>query len=334
MIGEQGRMAPDTSRNRDGMRGTYSRIKRPFDGQHEAEAVKTNCSRLEVRLRLVSVLGITYLFSHFVAVQSQARKDVDVTDLGATARQTMIEIFRNRDSTVIDRFFSDQFVQHDPNIADGLSGLRAFVAEVAHSPTTDVTIYRTVVDGDIVVLHSKYEGWPGFSGPVIAFDLFRFKGGKIVEHWGGQTPETDPNPSGHTQVDGPTAVTDPERTEANRALVRSFKQVVTVQLRFDRVGEFINGDHYIQHASKVGDGVARMKARVAQMEKSGGAPVLLPRRYIAEGNFVLCLVEARTEPPTANYDLFRVENGKIAEHWDVLSIIPPENRWKNTNGPF
>ena len=65
-----------------------------------------------------------------------------------------------------------------------------------------------------------------------------------------------------------------------------------------------------------------------------GAPVLVPRRYVAEGNFVLALVEARTEPPTANYDLFRVQNGKIAEHWDVLSPIPPRNQWKNANGPF
>jgi predicted SnoaL-like aldol condensation-catalyzing enzyme len=246
----------------------------------------------------------------------------------------MIEIFRNRDSTAIDRFFSEPFLQHDPNIADGLSGLRAFVTELANSPTTNITIYRTVVDGDIVMLHSKYEGWPGFSGPVIAFDLFRFKNGKIVEHWGGQTPESDPNPSGHTQVGGPTALTDRERTEANRALVRNFKQVVTVELRFDRVDEFIDGDHYVQHASGVGDGTARMKARVSQVAKPGVAPVLIPRRYIAEGNFVLCVVESRTEPPTANYDFFRVENGKIAEHWDVLSVIPLQSQWKNTNGPF
>ena len=296
--------------------------------------MKLTRSRLEVWLGLVLLIGITCLCPHFAVAQSQPRKGADVTDLGATARQAMIEIFRNRDSTAIDRFFSDQFVQHDPNIADGLSGLRAFVTEVMNSPRTNVTIYRTVADGDIVMLHSKYESWPGLSGPVIAFDLFRFKGGKIIEHWGGQTPETDPNLSGHTQVDGPTAVIDPERTEANRTLVRSFKQVVTVELRFDRLDEFIDGDHYIQHASKVGDGTARMKARVSQVEKPGGAPVLIPRRYIAQGNFVLCLVEARTEPPTVNYDLFRVENGKIAEHWDVLAVIPPENQWKNTNGPF
>jgi predicted SnoaL-like aldol condensation-catalyzing enzyme len=274
------------------------------------------------------------LLSDFARAQSEVRKNANVPDLGATAREAMIEIFRNRDSSTIDRFFSEPFVQHDPNIADGLPGLRALVAELANSPTTNVTIYRTVVDGDIVMLHSTYEGWRGFSGPVIAFDLFRFKDAKIVEHWGGQTLETGPNPSGHTQVDGPTAVVDRERTEANRALVGSFKQVVTVELRFDRVGEFIEGDRYVQHASKVGDGTARMKARVSQVEKPGGAPVLIPRRYIAEGNFVLCLVEARTEQPTANYDLFRVENGKIAEHWDVLSVIPPENRRKNTNDPF
>ena len=291
-------------------------------------------SRRQAWSRLAALIGIIFLLSGPAPMRSQTRNHPDAPDLGATAQQAMIQIFRNRDSAAIDRFFSHQFVQHDPNIADGLSGLRAFVTEATSSATTNVTIYRTVVDGDVVMLHSKYEGWPGFSGPVIAFDLFRFKNGKIIEHWGGQTAETVANLSGHTQVDGPTAVVDRERTETNRTLVRNFKQVVTVELRFERVDEFIDGDHYIQHASKVGDGTARMKARVSQVEKPGGAPVLIPRRYIADGNFILCLVESRTEPPTANYDLFRVENGKIAEHWDVLSVIPPENRWKNTNGPF
>jgi predicted SnoaL-like aldol condensation-catalyzing enzyme len=291
-------------------------------------------SRLQVWSRVAALIGIMCLLSDFAPARSQARNHPDTSDLGAIAQQATIAIFRDRDSTAIDRFFSEPFVQHDPNIRDGLPGLRAFVTELANSPTTNITIYRTVVDSDIVMLHSKYEGWPGFSGPVIAFDLFRFKGGKFVEHWGGQASETGPNPSGHTQVDGPTTVVDRERTEPNRTLVRNFKQAVTVELHFDRLDEFIEGNHYIQHASKVGDGTARMKARVSQVEKPGDTPVLIPRRYVADGNFVLCLVESRTEPPTANYDLFRVENGKIAEHWDVLSVVPPRDRWKNANGPF
>jgi predicted SnoaL-like aldol condensation-catalyzing enzyme len=291
-------------------------------------------ARIPSRLVLAALIGGAFLLSDLAPKTSNAANHADAAHLGATARQAMIEIFRNRDPTAIDRFFAEPFVQHDPNIADGLSGLKAFAAEIASSPTTNVTIYRTLVDGETVMLHSKYEGLRGFAGPVIAFDLFRFKSGKIVEHWGGQDAEVGPNPSGHTQVDGPTAVVDRDRTEANRSLVRAFKQVVTVELRFDRVDEFIDGDHYTQHASKVGDGVARMKSRVSEVAKPGGAPVLVPRRYLAEGNFVLALVEARTEPPTANYDLFRVQNGKIAEHWDVLSPIPPRNQWKNANGPF
>jgi predicted SnoaL-like aldol condensation-catalyzing enzyme len=294
-----------------------------------------NRSRLPGWSRVAALIGMMCLLPDFASARPQTQNpNPDAPDIGATAQQAMIKIFRDRDSTAIDRFFSNQFVQHDPNIADGLPGLRTFVKEAMNSPATNITIYRTVVDGDVVMLHSKYESWPGFSGPVIAFDLFRFKDGKIVEHWGGQTSESVPNLSGHTQVDGPTAVIDRERTEANRTLVRNFKQAVTVELRFDRVDEFIGGDHYVQHASRVGDGTARMKARVSEVEKPGTAPVLIPRRYVADGNFVLCVVESRTEPPTANYDLFRVENGKIAEHWDVLSVIPPESRWKNTNGPY
>jgi len=265
---------------------------------------------------------------------SWAANQPDRADLGAIARQAVIEIFQDRDPTAVDRFFAESFVQHDPNLADGRSGLKAFAAEIARSPRSNVAIYRMLVDDDIVMLHSKYEGLPGFAGPVIAFDLFRFAGGKIVEHWGGQELEASPNPSGHTQVDGPTAVVDRDRTEENRALVRAFKQVVTVELRFDRVDQFIEGDNYTQHASKVGDGTARMKARVSEVSKPAASPVLLPRRYVAEGNFVLAVVEARTEPPTANYDLFRVQDGKIAEHWDVLSLIPPRDQWKNANGQF
>ena len=255
-------------------------------------------------------------------------------DLGATARQAMIDILRRKDATAVDRYFGESFRQHDPNLADGLAGMKSLVAEMVSSPGADITIYRTLVDGEFALLHSRYEGVKRF-GPAIAFDLFRFEGGKIVEHWGGQEPQEPPNPSGRRQVDGPTEVVDRAKTEANRALVRSYRETVMGSLRFDRIEEFIDDAHYAQHSSKIGDGVARLRDRIAGVAKAGGQLSISSRRFVAEGNFVLVLSEGDlSSGPTALYDLFRVENGKIVEHWDVLAPIPPRDQWKNANGPF
>ncbi len=283
-------------------------------------------------LTLISVLS----FSRSIAMGQTTQPDGTANvGRGLRAREAMLEIFRKKDETAVDRYFSEPFIQHDVTVPDGLPGLRTLAAEVAASPDANITIYRTLEDGEFVLLHSKYEGLSGHAGPMIAFDLFRFRGNRIVEHWGGQEPEAPPNPSGRTQVDGPVDVVDRDKTETNRALVRSFKQVITVDLRFDRVEEFIDADHYMQHASKVGDGIGQMKARIAHVVKPGTGPVLQPRRYIADGNFVLALVEAHAKGgPTSNWDLFRVENGKIVEHWDVLAAVPPREQWKNANGPY
>ena len=53
------------------------------------------------------------------------------------------------------------------------------------------------------------------------------------------------------------------------------------------------------------------------------------------GNFVLTVSEGTfAAKHSAFYDLFRVQNGKIAEHWDTVETIPPQVEWKNTNGKF
>jgi predicted SnoaL-like aldol condensation-catalyzing enzyme len=284
---------------------------------------------------LATVAGGLGALPDFAPAQSQLRTVTTSDTLGGTAGQAMIEIFRKKDPTAVDRFFAEHFVQHDPNLTDGLAGMKSFAAEVANSAAADITIYRTLVDGDFVLLHSRYQGVERYAGPVIVFDLFRFKDGKIVEHWGGQEAEAPPNLSGRTQVDGPTEILDREKTEANRTLVRTYRETVMVSLRFDRIEEFIEGGRYAQHASKIGDGIARLRERIASVAKEGGQLHLNPRRFVAEGNFVLVLSEGDLPSgPTALYDLFRVESGKIVEHWDVLTPIPPGERRQNANGPF
>jgi hypothetical protein len=53
-----------------------------------------------------------------------------------------------------------------------------------------------------------------------------------------------------------------------------------VSLRFDRIEEFIEGAHYAQHASKIGDGIARLRDRIASVAKEGGQLYLSPRRFV------------------------------------------------------
>jgi predicted SnoaL-like aldol condensation-catalyzing enzyme len=99
--------------------------------------------------------------------------------LGGKARQAMIDIFHKKDATAVDRYFGEPFIQHDPNLADGLAGMKSFAEDIARSPNANIKIYRTLVDEDFVLLHSIYEGVARYGGSTIAFDLFRFKDGKI-----------------------------------------------------------------------------------------------------------------------------------------------------------
>ncbi|MCP4305923.1 MAG: hypothetical protein GY798_05170, partial [Hyphomicrobiales bacterium] len=58
-------------------------------------------------------------------------------------------------------------------------------------------------------------------------------------------------------------------------------------------------------------------------------------KVFGDGNFVLVLSEGSLgDQPTAFYDLFRVEDGKIVEHWDVIAPILPDDQAANADGRF
>lgn len=181
-------------------------------------------------------------------------------------------------------------------------------------------------------MHCNYE----FFGPKVGFDVYRFEDGKIVEHWDNLQETAGPNPSGHTMTDGPTEIIDLERTEANKSLIRAYVDDILVNGRMDKFPGYFEGESYIQHNPQIGDGLSELGKAFEAMAKAG-----LTIKYdtvhqvLGRGNFVLTMSEGTlADQPTAFYDLFRVENGKIAEHWDVIEPIPVRAEWKNQNGKF
>lgn len=192
---------------------------------------------------------------------------------------------------------------------------------------------RAFQDGDFVFTHTDYD----FFGPKIGFDVFRFDNGRIVEHWDNlQDKPGRPNPSGRTMIDGPTEAVDLDRTEANKATARAFVDDILVGGRMDRLTRYFDGDNYLQHNPAIADGLSGLGAALEAMAKAG-VTMKYERvhKVLGEGSFVLAVSEGSFGGKhVAFYDLFRLSDGKIVEHWDTIEPIAPRAQWKNANGKF
>lgn len=226
----------------------------------------------------------------------------------------------------------DKYIQHNLGAKDGLQGLRDFLAQIPPN-TIKVNTVRLFQDGDYVNAHTDYD----FFGLTAGFDVFRYENDQIVEHWDNlQQKPAAPNPSGHTMTDGSTEAKDLESTEQNKQLVRRFLEDIFIGGNMDKLADYYNGERYIQHNPQIADGLSGLRQALQSLAEQGTTVKFDKIHYVlGEGNFVLAMSEGEfNSKPAAFYDLFRIENGKIAEHWDTTEIIPPKSEWQNQNGKF
>lgn len=248
----------------------------------------------------------------------------------------LIETFATGDAQKAASLLAENYIQH--NLAYG-TGRDAFVRSVqwlaAADAPTSVQNIRAFEDGNKVFLQTIYN-FAG-TGEQVAFDIFRFNAdGLIAEHWDNLATKAEPNPSGRTQVDGPVEATDLDKTEANRETVRRFLVDVMQNQHPERTPAYFDGDTYIQHNTVIADGLSGLSAALSTMAEQGITMVYDKTHMIlAEGDMVLAVSEGTFGgAPTSFYDLWRVHDGKIVEHWDVMETIAHEDTWRNENGKF
>ena len=260
---------------------------------------------------------------------SEMEKAVTISNKEKTL--AVLKSIETGDKEAIGYINATNYTQHNLSVADGLEGFGALLS-LAPEDGFKVKTIRAFQDGDYVFTQTEYD----FFGPKIGFDIFRFENGLIVEHWDNLTPKAPLNPSGHSQTDGSITITDLDKTEANKTLVSNFVTEVLIQGKMDKLQGYFDGDSYIQHNSNIADGLSGLGRAFETMAKNGVSMVFTKtHKVLGQGNYVLTISEGTfAGQPTSYYDLFRVENNKIAEHWDVMETIIPETDRKNTNGKF
>lgn len=226
----------------------------------------------------------------------------------------------------VHKYTGNRYKQHSTGVKDGKEGFIEFFEEfVKRCPNRDIRIIRSWVDGQYVFVHA-YQNINNGEAQWVTTDFFDTdENDKIIEHWDVIGAFVGSTPSGHTSIDGATEIKDRDKTAENKELVKNLIQDVLMENgKPEKVDDYIS-ENYIQHNKNVEDGLEPFRRLVMAPNRPlyYSEIVLL----VGEGNFVSTLSKAHWKDENidqdyAQVDVFRIEDGKVVEHWDCVEPVP------------
>ncbi|NOX35527.1 MAG: hypothetical protein GXP56_17655 [Deltaproteobacteria bacterium] len=277
---------------------------------------------------LIILFAVIFLFA---ACHQLTQKEEKMALSNKEKVVALLKSIETGDPTPVSYINPQKYIQHNLMVGDGLEGFGEVMKQLPKG-SAKAKVIRAFQDGDYVFTHTEYN----FFGPKIGFDIFRFENGKIVEHWDNLQEIATETVSGRSQTDGPTEAIDLDKTEVNKSLVKGFINDILKGGNPSKITDYISPEKYYQHNPSVADGLDALGKALKEMAKAG-MPMTYTKNHmvLGQGNFVLAVSEGQfLGKHVAFYDLFRIENGKIAEHWDTIEEIPLKENWKNDNGKF
>lgn len=173
----------------------------------------------------IRVLGVFILAILMIGCSSskkeEIKKEVKMELSNKEKVVALLNSFNTGDKAPVSYINPEKYIQHNLSVGDGLEGF-GDVLKNAPEGGFKANVIRAFEDGDYVFTHTEYD----FFGPKAAFDVFRFENGKIVEHWDNLVEVQKPNPSGRTQFDGETQISEIENTASNKKVVTDFIEKV------------------------------------------------------------------------------------------------------------
>lgn len=255
-------------------------------------------------------------------------KEIVGTFLGAVSKQ---------DTETMQKFANNDYIQHNPFVPTGLEPFIGLLPMLKEHGTYAENV-RMFQDGNYVFMHNIWKNAKPFGADeMVAFDIIRVdKNGKVAEHWDAMTILVKETASGRTQTDGPTIVEDLDKTAANKTLAVSLIEDVLMGKNPSKITEYISSEEYHQHNPQIKDGLSGLGEAIQYLTSQNNMfKYTKLHKVLGEGNFVLTVSEGEWNGGKKHvfYDLFRMKDGKIVEHWDVIQEVPTTGLAHN-NGMF
>lgn len=228
----------------------------------------------------------------------------------------------------VHKYTGHRYTQHSTGVADGAEGFLAFFEPfLERNPVRAIEIVRSFQDGPWVFC-SAYQSLNNGAAEWVTMDMFYTdEDGLILEHWDTIAPYVGQTKSGEDMVKGADTVNENADTSANKALVLEYTKQVRQQAQHDKIDQFVTDD-LIEHAPPIGAGRKGLSAWLA----SGAAGTYeMLFQIFGQGDFVVTYGKRHAlGKDYAAFDLYRVSDGKIVEHWMNEEEIGPRTTWGNS----
>lgn len=246
------------------------------------------------------------------------------------AKKLYLEGIRDGKIEVVNEYTGSRYTQHSTGVADGAQGFIAFFKDfLQRTNNRDIRIIRAIEDGNFVFVQ-VYQDIDKGSAKWITADLFDTdESNRLIEHWDVISAYKEPHEtvSGNDMVLGDFEINNLDKTEENKVLVRNFLVDVFQNANHTAIEKYISAQKYIQHNPHVPDGINAVKQFLATQNFTYDFIF----KIIGQGNHVVSYSKAILDgTELAVFDIFRIEDGKIVEHWDNMEPIPPRAEWTNT----
>ncbi|WP_417414425.1 hypothetical protein [Hoeflea sp.] len=221
-----------------------------------------------------------------------------------------------------------RYTQHSTGVADGVEGFLAFFEPfVQRNPKREIEIVRIFEDGPWVFCNA-FQSLNDGAAKWVTMDMFYTDpDGLILEHWDTIAPYVEDTKSGEGMVAGPQEVDTRANTNTTKSLVLEFTKQVLQEGNADKIPAFLS-DEIIQHAPMIGAGHAGM-AHWLCLDTTGSYEMMF--QLIGQGDFALTYGKRYAGGAgIAVFDLYRVDNDKIVEHWMNEEPISPREAWGNS----